>query len=572
MHRLNFILLGLIAGICYIIVANDGLLTSGFQDVRLGSLTDIRGCLTIMVFAGLFVTAKFLVLGCLLYSVYHFHRKKTEYDVFSNRRWPVVLIGVGLTAGLCGMRVERLPDIFTLVLPCFACLLGVWIASNCLRGLRTTIRLVPKVGILALVVTGLGAITLYFTTSDEALAFEPAHVSADEKARLAKLIRKSENLDNGSLRLYLTETDVNLLMAVAFERLPIDGKANAQLRDGIVELDWSLGVPLGGPFGRYINSRGVYRLEIQDGMIEFRPIQLSVGKLQIPAFLLSSLGDFAGNMARADKNANAVISSIDRIRFTDQRMEAIGDSESLRQELKLAFHHHLGASNEVINAASSHARQLVDSAASLPGGDQQFSALLRSAFTFARKRSSDGRDPTVENRAAIMALAIVLGHYRVEAFVGDVTDDRVKAEAGRYRGKVTLRGRRDWTRHFFVSAGLALAFNSNVSDGAGLFKEEIDSAEGGSGFSFSDLLADRAGVRFAMAATRDRKSAERMQKLLTSQFSIDDVFPPAGDLPEGLRDAAFQQQFGGVNGIVYNLVLAEIERRLDTCRALRSTD
>jgi hypothetical protein len=136
------------------------------------------------------------------------------------------------------------------------------------------------------------------------------------------------------------------------------------------------------------------------------------------------------------------------------------------------------------------------------------------------------------------------------------------------REDVAVRGRRDWTRHFFVSAGLALTLNSTASDGAGLFKEEADSAEGGSGFSFSDLLADRAGVRFAEAATRDRQAAERMQALLANPFSLDDVFPPAGDLPEGLPDAEFQQRFGGVEGEQYKQVLVEIERRLDTCRAL----
>ncbi len=524
--------------------------------------------LSIIAFAGLLVTAQFFVLGCLLYGVYHLHKKRTEDDVFSIRRWPVVLVGLGLTAALCGIRTGRLPDIFTLVLPCFGFLLGVWIASNCLRGFRTTIWLVPKFGVLAAVVAGLGGIALYFATSDEPLAFEPPRVSAEDKARLAKLIGKSEHLDNGSDRLYLTERDINLLMAAACERLPIDGKAHAQLRDGTVELDLSLDIPLGSPFGRYINSRGIYRLEIQDGNLEFRPDQLKIGRLQLPEFLLGSLGDYVVATAGKDKNANAVIASIDRLRFTGQKMEAAYKSESLREELKRAFHHYLGETAEVVGATSVHTRHLVESAADLPGGDQQFSAFLRTAFKFAQERSLEGKDPIVENRAAIVALAIVLGHPGVEAFVGDVTDDRLKVEVQRYRGRIALRGRRDWTRHFFVSAGLALTLNSRVSDGAGLFKEEIDSAEGGSGFSFSDLLADRAGVRFAVAATRNRDAAERMQELLANRFSIDDIFPPAGDLPEGLRDAAFQQEFGGVDGSGYNQVLAEIERRLDTCRAL----
>lgn len=561
---MNLVFLGYVVCIGYISITNSDLLAMQPGQVPLNSVIDFERLLTIIAFAGLFVIAQFFVLGCLLYSVYHLHKKKSEEDVFSIRRWPVVLVGLGLTAVLSGMRAGQIPGIFTLILPSFGFLLGVWIASNCLRGFRTTIWLVPKFGILTIVVAGLGGIGLYFATSDKPLAFEPPRVSAEDKARLAKLIGKSESLNNDRNRMYLEERDVNLLLAAACEQLSMDCKANARMRDGAVEFDLSLGIPL----GRYINFQGSYRLGIENGNVTFRPVQLRIGRLKIPTIFLGSLGDYAVTTARSDNRANSVISSIDRLRFTDQRMEAVYNSENLRRELKRLFHYHLGETPAVVDATSIHLRHLVESAADLPGGDQQFSAFLRTSFTFARERCSEGKDPVVENRAAILALAIVLGHRRMEALIGDVTDDGLKVEAEKYRGSVTLRGRRDWARHFFVSAGLALTFNSGLSNSAGLFKEEADSSEGGSGFSFPDLLADRAGTRFAVAATRDRESAKRMQELLANRFSIDDIFPPAGDLPDGIGDTTFQQEFGGVDGEKYNQVLAEIERRLTTCRAL----
>jgi hypothetical protein len=50
-----------------------------------------------------------------------------------------------------------------------------------------------------------------------------------------------------------------------------------------------------------------------------------------------------------------------------------------------------------------------------------------------------------------------------------------------------------------VSAALALVSHESLSDEAGLFKEEIDAAEGGSGFTFCDLLADCARSPLALS-------------------------------------------------------------------------
>ncbi len=111
--------------------------------------------------------------------------------------------------------------------------------------------------------------------------------------------------------------------------------------------------------------------------------------------------------------------------------------------------------------------------------------------------------------------------------------------------------------------------NESLSDEAGLFKEELDAGEGGSGFSFSDLLADRAGTLFALAATRDEQSARRMQDRLAAGFEIDEIFPPAADLPEGIPDPQLQAEYGGVGGERYKEVIREIERRLADCTALR---
>ena len=179
------------------------------------------------------------------------------------------------------------------------------------------------------------------------------------------------------------------------------------------------------------------------------------------------------------------------------------------------------------------------------------------------------RDPVMENRAAIFALGVLLGHERIEEFLGEVLPDDNSRMPQRMFQRVEVRDRSDWTKHFCVSAALTLLSDSIVSDAAGLLKEELDADIGGSGFSFGDLLADRAGTTFAICATRDESAARAMQNRIAGGFEVDDFFPPAADLPEGIPDAELQSRYGGVGGEPYLRLIGEIERRIASCAAYR---
>jgi hypothetical protein len=87
-----------------------------------------------------------------------------------------------------------------------------------------------------------------------------------------------------------------------------------------------------------------------------------------------------------------------------------------------------------------------------------------------------------------------------------------------------------------------------------------DARRGGSGFSFNDLAADRAGTRFGELAVRD---AAALQARIAAGVSDADLMPPVSDLPEGLPQAEFVARYGGVGGAGYNRLLADIEARID---------
>jgi hypothetical protein len=218
-------------------------------------------------------------------------------------------------------------------------------------------------------------------------------------------------------------------------------------------------------------------------------------------------------------------------------------------------------------AVRSHVERLLEAAPSFPRGEPRLGAAVEVAFARARERSATS-PPALENRAALLALGLLLGHRRLEDFVGPALDERDWRRAAPL-ARTTLRGREDWTKHFFVSAALTVLSAQAPSAALGVVKEELD-AGGGSGFSFGDLLADRAGTTLALLATRDAAAARTLQERLAAGFRVDDFFPEAADLPENIQAAELEARYGGVGGRLFRQYVAEVERRLWRCPAYRA--
>jgi hypothetical protein len=192
------------------------------------------------------------------------------------------------------------------------------------------------------------------------------------------------------------------------------------------------------------------------------------------------------------------------------------------------------------------------------------SAYLGPLFQLARERSVSG-DPVRENSAALLALAIHLGDPRFDKLAGlELSSDLLGRSA--YGRPVQLGGRQDLRLHFVISAGLKLLTDRGISAAVGEFKELLDAGRGGSGFSFADLAADRAGIRFAETAT-DPVGSRRLQGLLAGNPTEQLFFPVVADLPEEMPKSEFEGRYGGIENPRYNELVKEIDRRIDQCPA-----
>lgn len=165
-----------------------------------------------------------------------------------------------------------------------------------------------------------------------------------------------------------------------------------------------------------------------------------------------------------------------------------------------------------------------------------------------------------QNRATIFALAVYFGSYRFEYFIGKLVSDIPRKP--RCYSIPTLAGREDLTKHFIYSAAIELLSSTQTSEFIGELKELLDSNLNGSGFSFVDLLADRAGVKFAQLATRSEQSALRQQQLIANGLSPNQLFPPAASLPEGLSQQEFEQAYQHIDAAPYHALITQIDSLL----------
>jgi hypothetical protein len=175
-------------------------------------------------------------------------------------------------------------------------------------------------------------------------------------------------------------------------------------------------------------------------------------------------------------------------------------------------------------------------------------------FKLAAQRSTSG-DPIAENRALILVLTLYVNQQRLMKIV---PESRLWPRP--VWRQITLNGRDDLTKHYLVSAMLAAYSGTPLADAVGLFKE-IEDSRGGSGFSFNDLAADRAGTRMGEQAVASPALARKIQAIMAAADEKQ-MMPATADLPESLTEAEFIRRFGGTDGEVYKQLMQDIENRV----------
>ncbi len=430
------------------------------------------------------------------------------------------------------------------------------------RSMLKALRRIILGTVLLPVLLAIMAIGLAFYTLEETpLASRSAPVDyasvAAGKALLKRIKIQVEASDDSGTTLAVTEDELRHLAQMAshtFARLNTDvsfdgtsimSRASVQLPPN--------------PFGAYLNL-GV---EIGQSSTGIGVDRLSIGPLRVSGRWLLPLTARLADVLVQDRQASVLLASVHGLQIHgDTALLTVFPPPDVKATLKQAVRNLQasrfppGEEERVVHYYDLLARMTA------PGyqRSRSLSVYLTPLMTEAARRGA-GSSAVAENRAAIWAMVIYFSNGAVEALVGKlVSGQRALVRAP---SRVTLQGREDLMSHFLYSAGITLATQQGIGIAAGEFKELLDSGNGGSGFSFADLAADRAGIAFVTAATRDEASARQLQEQLIASHSEAGFFPDTAGLVEGLSAAQFRQQYGSAESERYRKQVALIDQRIE---------
>ncbi len=487
--------------------------------------------------------------------------------------FPCLAGAIAFTVLACGtgiVRSWRLAAVAGLAFPLLGCIFGTWAGATWLRGWRARLWFGPKVALgIAMMALGAGIVATV-SLEDAPLSFEAAHPDPGEKQRLMHLVRgeapgSAEEDETHTVR--LTEHDANVLLSWGLSSESQERKAAVRLSEDSVLLQVSLPVHLQGERPRHLNVKAVANVEIKKGNLRLHVERLRIGSLDCPGPILRVLTPLAASALNHGRQVRPFLNAIGEMTIEPNTIQFTYRPMDLPLERSAGTFRPSLVSEELRVSTRIHVDHLLLLAAGpLPDLQPSFNLCLKAAFTLARDRSAQ-HDAVVENQAALLALGILLGHPQIDEVVAAGADGAEDDAARKALTGIGLHGRSDWTRHFCVSAAIAVLSGENTSDTCGRLKEELDADAGGSGFSFADLLVNRAGAAFAVRATRDTAAARALQDRLCHGFAVAEICPSADDLPEGLSEADLQSRYGGEGGEGYRRLVEEIERRIAACAA-----
>jgi len=330
------------------------------------------------------------------------------------------------------------------------------------------------------------------------------------------------------------------------------GAARGMLRPGTASLQASLALPP-NPIGRYLNIDAAFREAGAAPHVD----HLNIGSLPVPRFIADYLWREGLRQLTATDRGHLAASVVKSASFGDGRLVV---TYQWSDEVAMRARSVLVAPEDQVRLRA-YQERLADAVDKAPR-TISLATLMPPLFRLALDRGAGG-DQARENRAAIVVLALYATGQPLHRLVAAATHWRQPS-----RRTVTLSGRSDFAKHFLVSAAIAAEAGSPLADAIGVYKEVEDSRTG-SGFSFNDIGADRAGARFGEVASQSPGRARELARALASGVKESDFMPDVSDLPEFMPEAEFKRRYGGVDAPAYKDMMATIEERIAARPLLR---
>ncbi len=387
-----------------------------------------------------------------------------------------------------------------------------------------------------------------------------------EAKRIINENRPKRLYSNRKKTLHLSEGEINLLLSYAISQ----GLGSESLFSRVKVMNNSANITMTAKlpkrfFGDYINLR--LNVEKSEHLID--PGNCQIGQLKIPKVVLTPLISFlhrsllktaryadlwshTKNIDQIDlKNKNVTV----RYRLNYGTIEDIKDTGRTflipddQQKRLILYYNHLSMLTQSYKTKQN---------AMVP--------IIKGMISFAQMNTQTSHDPVLENRTAIQVLSLYSVGTRLDRILAKKYHNIIKSV---YRTQLKFHNRSDLPKHFFVSAALTVSTGSKFANLIGLAKE-IEDSDGGSGFSFADLAADKAGVLFGELAIATSNSANLFQEKIGHLKNEVAIMPSISNLPEGISQLEFKATYKDLDSKTYRLINLEIESRLRQCELYRN--
>jgi len=413
-------------------------------------------------------------------------------------------------------------------------------------------------------------IVAVFMALQSAPHIQPKHQisanSAIENKRIAQRLVQTLKSNNKPILLKATQAELNGLSAFSHRAFP-QLISDVTLLNDSAFINLSLALPLPEMI-KYLNIEVMLNTSKQGIDLD----TVYIGSLALPGNGLIKIIEWLTNSYIKEEFGTSLLNMVGNVDISQNHImvgitfpENLQSNKRSTKEELFALRDQLAIFGDVEVIRFYH-QSLIDFIDTTQAPKHSMVEYLRFVFGLAQQRNLAGVSDSLieENRAALTALVLYFGTDKFELLVGDISNFSVNQSKQRVQlqASVKLRNRVDIQKHFIYSVALQLFGTSAASNAIGELKEFSDSNNGGSGFSFADLMADRAGTRLAMLATDSEESALKTQNHLAKLSNEAQLLPELIGLPEGITQKKFEQYYRDIDSLVYQSMLFTIDRRL----------
>ncbi len=426
-----------------------------------------------------------------------------------------------------------------------------------------------KFRFLAIVVTGIAAVflfiavySIFIVVSDEPLVISSKKSNPQSLLSLKKGIKQAVQTLNSSKPqklISIKHTEVDELLAILSKSVP---SVSAKYNHSNLQLLIALSIKLpSNPVGKYINISTEFtdNNNLLAGHTRIGEVLLDNDLAFGFAFFVASL-ILDDDLITLSKRllSNVSYSQKDISLSIDEDIDTNLLIDRIKQDLKK--YSNLAWSSSQFTGVAHYYHQLLAFSEYTRGIDKVSVFDYLKPLYIEAKTLSLADKAVDENTSALLAFGLFAGDYKLRRFLSHVTGIELNDQV--LLPKVVLANRQDLMLHFLYSSIIPILSSKNLSLSIGELKEISDMESGGSGFSFADLAADRAGIQFITMATDNNGGAEHLQTFLARAESEQGFFPDIFGLEEQISLSKFDINYRDTDSEEYKIIIDEIDRRI----------